>query len=165
MRIRPEQEQDGDVISKVTAQAFAGVKHSDQTEPAIVAALRDAKALSLSLIAEDGDEVIGHIAFSPVNIDGAADGWFGLGPLSVRPDRQGIGVGSALILQGLDHLRAQGAAGCVLLGDPAYYRRFGFESDSALLYRGAPPEYFMVISFGGAVPAGWVEYHRGFGNH
>ena len=165
MRIRTEQEQDCDVISKVTAQAFAAVKHSNKIESAIVVALRDAKALSLSLVAESRNEVIGHIALSPVTIGGAAIRWFALGPLSVRPDRQGIGVGGALIRQGLDHLRALGAAGCVLLGDPAYYRRFGFENDSALHYKDAPSKYFMMISFGGSVPVGRVEYHHSFGSH
>jgi len=165
MIIRAEQEQDRAAIAEVTAQAFAGVEHSDQTEPAIVAALRDAGALSVSLVAVDRDEVVGHVAFSPVTIDGADKNWFGLGPVSVRPDRQNAGVGSALIRQGLDILQAQGAAGCVLLGDPAYYRRFGFENDAGLRYEGAPPEYFMQLAFGDPAPAGRVDYHAGFGAH
>ncbi len=163
MIIRAEQAQDIAAIGDVTAQAFAGVAHSDQTEPAIVAALRDAGALSVSLVAVDRDEVVGHIAFSPVTIDREDSNWFGLGPVSVRPDRQGEGAGSALIRQGLDILKAQGAAGCVLLGDPAYYRRFGFENDAGLRYEGAPPEYFMRLAFDGAAPAGRVDYHAGFG--
>ncbi len=165
MMIRPEQEQDHDAIAAVIAQAFAEMEHSDQTEAAIVAALRNAGALSLSLVAQDGAQVIGHVAFSPVMIDGKNVGWFGLGPLSVHPDRQGGGVGGALIRQGLDQLQAQGAAGCVVLGDPGYYRRFGFENDSVLRYDGAPPEYFMRISFGASAPVGLVEYHSGFGSN
>ena len=165
MMIRPEEPRDHDVIAAVTAEAFAGVEHSDQTEPAIVAGLRDAAALSLSLVAEDGGVVIGHIAFSPVTIDGEHGGWFGLGPVSVRPDRQGCGVGGALIRQGLATLRAQGAAGCVVLGDPAYYRRFGFENDGALRYEGAPAEYFMRTGFGAGAPVGRVDYHAAFGSH
>ncbi len=163
--IRPEQEQDHDAIAAVITQAFAEMEHSDQTEAAIVAALRNAGALSLSLVAEDEAQVIGHVAFSPVTIDGKNVGWFGLGPLSVHPDRQGGGVGGALIRQGLDQLQAQGAAGCVVLGDPGYYRRFGFENDSVLHYDGAPPEYFMRISFGASAPVGRVEYHSGFDSH
>jgi len=163
MLIRAEQERDRDAIAEVTARAFAGVEHSDGSEPAIVAALRAAGALSVSLVAVDRDEVIGHLALSPVGIGGEDRGWFGLGPVSVRPDCQGAGVGSALIRRGLDLLRKQGAAGCVVLGHPAYYRRFGFETDSALRYEGAPPEYFMRITFGGSAPAGRVEYHPGFG--
>lgn len=165
MIIRPEQEQDHDAIAAVTTQAFAALEHSDQTEVAIVAALRCAGALSLSLVAQDGALVIGHVAFSPVTIDGKSVCWFGLGPVSVHPDRQGGGVGGALIRQGLDQLRSLGADGCVVLGDPGYYRRFGFENDRDLRYDGAPPEYFMRISFGASTRVGRVEYHSGFYGH
>lgn len=163
MMIRQEQEQDCDAVKQVTADAFALMEHSNQTELAIIAALRDAGALTISLVATDGDEIIGHVAFSPVTIDGEDHRWFGLGPVSVRPDLQGRGIGSALIRQGLNELRAQGAAGCVLLGNPGYYRRFGFENDPDLRYPGAPPEYFMRLTFGGSDPAGQVEYHAAFG--
>lgn len=162
MIIRQEQMRDYDAIKQVTALAFASIEHSNQTEPAIIAALRDAGALTMSLVATDGDEVIGHLAFSPVTINGEDCNWFGLGPVSVRPDLQGQGIGGALIRRGLDELRAQGAAGCVLLGDPRYYCRFGFENDPDLRYRGAPPEYFMRLTFGSNDPAGLVEYHAAF---
>jgi len=162
MKIRPEEVADHAAIAELTAQAFAPVEHSNQTEPAIIAGLRAAGALSLSLVAEDQGELIGHVAFSPVTIGGRDLGWFGLGPVSVHPDRQHRGVGGALIRAGLDRLRAQGAAGCVLLGEPAYYRRFGFENDDALRYEGAPSEYFMRLSFGRDVPAGAVDYHAAF---
>jgi len=162
MIIRPEQEQDHDAIAAVTTQAFAELEHSDQTEAAIVAALRRAGALSLSLVAQDGTLVIGHVAFSPVMIDGTNVRWFGLGPVSVHPGRQGGGIGGALIRHGLDQLRALRADGCVVLGDPAYYRRFGFENDQHLRYDGAPPEYFMRICFGASARAGRVEYHSAF---
>lgn len=163
MMIRQEQEQDHDAVKQVTADAFALREHSNQTEPAIIAALRDAGALTISLVATDGDEIVGHVAFSPVTIDGEDHRWFGLGPVSVRPDLQGRGIGDALIRQGLNELRAQGAAGCVLLGNPGYYRRFGFENDPDLRYPGAPPEYFMRLTFGGSDPTGQVEYHAAFG--
>lgn len=162
MNIRQEQERDYDAIRQVTADAFALAEYSNHKEPAIIAALRDAGALTVSLVAEDGGEVVGHIAFSPVTIDGEDHRWFGLGPVSVRPDRQGDGIGRALIRQGLNDLHAQGAAGCVLLGYPDYYRRFGFENDPALRFQGAPPEYFMRLTFGGFVPVGQVEYHAAF---
>ncbi|MFC3213029.1 GNAT family N-acetyltransferase [Novosphingobium panipatense] len=163
MMIRQEQEQDRDAIKQVTADAFALVEHSNQTEPAIIAALRDAGALTISLVAAEGDEIIGHVAFSPVTIDGENRKWFGLGPVSVRPDLQGRGIGGALIRQGLEELRAQGAAGCVLLGNPGYYRRFGFENDPGLRYPDAPPEYFMRLTFEGSDPTGEIAYHAAFG--
>ncbi|WP_380875537.1 GCN5 family N-acetyltransferase [Sphingomonas sp. DBB INV C78] len=163
MIIRQEQARDRDAIARVTAGAFAAVEHSDQTEPAIIAALREAGALTLSLVAVEGGEIVGHVAFSAVTIDGADKGWFGLGPVSVRPDRQGGGIGSALIRAGLDELRERGAAGCVLLGEPDYYRRFGFEQDAALRYEGAPAEYFMRLVLAGPAATGRVDYHPAFG--
>lgn len=68
-----------------------------------------------------------------------------------------------MIRDGLERLCALGAAGCVLLGDPGYYGRFGFERDARLWYDGAPPEYFMRLSLtGGDVPIGRVEYAPAF---
>src|SRR5690606_20299677 len=115
-------------VGALTAAAFAGVPYASGTEPAIIAALRAAGALRLSLVAAEGQELLGHVAFSPVIIGGRDRGWLGLGPLSVRPDRQRRGIGSALVRTGLERLRRDGAGGCVLLGDPAYYRRFGFRA-------------------------------------
>ncbi|WP_134726127.1 GNAT family N-acetyltransferase [Paracoccus luteus] len=163
MIIRPEQANDQDAIASIVAAAFAQAAHSRQTEPAIIAALRDAGALTLSLVAVGAGEIVGHAAFSPVMIDGRDVGWHGLGPLAVRPDRQGQGIGAALVREGLDRLRASGAAGCVVLGEPDYYRRFGFRNDDALRYEGAPAAYFMSLSFTGHSPDGRVEYHPGFG--
>jgi len=162
MMIRKEQEGDHSAIAKVTAQAFAGLEHSDQTEPEIIARLRTAGALTISLVAVEGDTVVGHVAFSPITIDGADKGWFGLGPVSVRPDHQQLGIGSALIRMGLAQLCSQGAAGCVVLGDPAYYCRFGFERDDGLRYYGAPSEYFMRLNFAAEVPTGRVDYAPAF---
>lgn len=162
MLIRPEQPEDTDAIRALTTEAFASAPHSSGTEAAIVDALRAAGALTLSLVAIEGNEIVGHVAFSPVTIDGAERGWFGLGPVSVRPGRQRGGIGSNLIREGLQRLRAMGAAGCVLLGDPGYYGRFGFAADPALVLEGVPPEYFMPLGFGAEVPAGTVRYHAAF---
>lgn len=163
MNIRPEQNGDRSAISNLTARAFAGIEHSDQSEPQIIDRLRAAGGLSLSLVAVEAKDLIGHVAFSSVMIDGDDKGWFGLGPVSVAPERQGVGVGSALILDGLDRLRFNGAAGCVVLGDPGYYMRFGFERSDDLRYEGAPTEYFMSLTFGRhARPSGQVDYHPAF---
>ncbi|MGX5736460.1 GNAT family N-acetyltransferase [Bosea thiooxidans] len=166
MPIRAEQPGDIDAIRALTTEAFATAPHRSGTEAAIVDGLRAAGALTLSLVAVAGDgtdaALLGHVAFSPVTIDGADRGWFGLGPVSVRPGRQRGGIGSALIREGLRRLRASGAGGCVLLGDPAYYGRFGFAADPALVLEGVPPEYFMRLAFGGDVPAGTVRYHAAF---
>ncbi len=163
MIIRKEQEGDQAAIADITARAFRGVEYSDQTEPAIIERLRAAGTLTLSLVAIDHDLIVGHIAFSPVTIDGKSCGWFGLGPVSVDPDHQGQKIGSALIMCGIEKMRSEGASGCVLLGDPAYYNRFGFEADERLRYEGAPPEYFMRLNLTDSnTPMGRVEYHPAF---
>ncbi|WP_188064283.1 GNAT family N-acetyltransferase [Sphingobium sp. KCTC 72723] len=163
MLIRDEQEGDHTAIANVTARAFEGAAHSDQSEPAIIERLRAANALTISLVAVEDAALVGHIAFSPVTIDGTQSKWFGLGPVSVEPAHQSSGMGSALIRKGLEQLRLQGAAGCVVLGDPAYYSRFGFERDDALRYEGAPPEYFMRLNLTiEKTPTGRVDYAPAF---
>lgn len=165
MIIRDEAPADISTIRVLTEAAFRHAEHSSQTEGAIVDALRAAGALTLSLVAEQDGEIVGHIAFSPVLIDGKDPGWFGLGPVSVWPHLQRGGIGSALIGEGLEQLRQRGAMGCVLLGDPDYYRRFGFSSDHALHYGDVPPEYFQSLVLSGEPCAGEVSYHEGFDAH
>ncbi len=162
MITRRENEGDADPIHDVTAAAFQGKPYSSGTEAHIVDALRAAGALTISLVAEDHDEIVGHIAFSPVTINGQAGRWYGLGPVSVLPLWQRRGIGSALIQGGLAQLRDLGAEGCVVLGDPAYYGRFGFTSDPALRYRDVDPSHFQRLSFTGVTPAGAVEFHPAF---
>mgnify|MGYP001413824289 FL=1 len=163
MLIREEREDDLVAIAEVTASAFADLAHSDQTEHEILDRLRAAGALAISLVAIEADALIGHVAFSPVTISGLHNRWFGLGPVSVHPRHQRRGVGSALIRRGIEQLRSRGAAGCVVLGDPAYYYRFGFEHDPGLRFEGAPPEYFMRLNLAAAEPpTGTVEYAPAF---
>ena len=147
----------------VITSAFLEAEHSDRNEAKIVERLRDAAALTVSLVATDDDRIIGHVAFSPVTVDGRSDGWFGLGPVAVVPDRQGHGIGSALIEAGLDQLRVRGSRGCVVLGEPAYYGRFGFVHDANLSLAGVPAEYFQSLLFNEQPCAGLVEYHPAFG--
>jgi predicted N-acetyltransferase YhbS len=80
----------------------------------------------------------------------------------VLPDRQNAGIGSKLIREGLKQLKLSGARGCVVLGDPAYYQRFGFMPHPGLNYTDVPPEYFQALSFVGDLPTGSVAYHDGF---
>jgi putative acetyltransferase len=162
MIIRPERDVDRAAISAVTEAAFAGHPHSDQTEPLIIDRLRADGALSLSLVAEEAGEVIGHVAFSPVTITPAAAGWYGLGPVSVRPDGQGGGVGSELIRRGLEMLRDAGANGCVVVGEPEFYVKFGFRSEPGLVFPGCAPQYFMALALSGAMVSGTVAYHPAF---
>ncbi|AWC22449.1 putative acetyltransferase [Aminobacter sp. MSH1] len=162
MKIRAERPEDVDTIRSLTRAAFADAPHSSQTEAAIVDALRDAGALTLSLVAEDDGEILGHVAFSPVTIGGKDLGWYGLGPVSVWPDRQGRGTGQSLIRHGLEALRQLGAKGCVLVGDPAYYSRFAFVADPDLTYGDIPSEYVQRLAFCDEVPSGEVAFHEGF---
>lgn len=118
---------------------------------------------SLSLVTVKDGEIVGHVAFSPITISGEATKWYGLGPVSVWPDQQSKGIGQALIIAGLNRLRGMHAQGCVVLGDPAYYGRFGFVSDPELWYSDVPPEYFQRLSFAEITPKGEVKYHSEFG--
>jgi putative acetyltransferase len=162
MDLRDEKPADIAAIRALTTRAFQDATHSSGTEAEIVDALRAGGALAVSLVAAEDDTVLGHVAFSPVTIDGRHRGWFGLGPVSVLPERQGEGIGATLIRTGLDRLAAIGAAGCVVLGEPSYYGRFGFVADPALTYPGAPAEYFMRLVLSGDAPRGEVAYHAAF---
>ncbi len=145
--IRQEGESDIERISEVTRAAFENHPYSRQTEQFIIIALRDAKALTLSLVAEADKKIVGHIAFSPVAISDGRSGWFGMGPLSVLPEWQKLGIGKSLVREGLSGLRALGAKGCLLVGDPGYYTQFGFRSPTKLVLDGVPKENFLALAF------------------
>ncbi|WP_201026107.1 GNAT family N-acetyltransferase [Mastigocoleus testarum] len=95
--IRNESASDFEAISAVTKAAFENHPHSNNTEQFIVNALRSANALTVSLVAEVGGKVVGHIAFSPVNISDDSQNWYGLGPISVLPEFQKQGIGKSLL--------------------------------------------------------------------
>ena len=139
--VRPEADDDAAAIGVATVSAFTTSRHGYQGEAELVQRLRDAGDLALSLVVE-ADGVIGHVAFSPVTISDGSCGWLGLAPLSVMPEWQGRGIGAALVAAGLARLKEQGANGCVVLGDPGYYGRFGFRHDPALAYSGPPARLF-----------------------
>lgn len=162
MQIRAELPDDAQAIEQVTIQAFKDAPHSDHTEQFIVRALRAAGALALSLVAEIDGQIVGHVAVSTVTISDGSKDWFGLGPLSVLPEKQQQGIGSALMQAAIGTLRTQYAQGCVLLGEPHYYRRFGFRAVPSLVLPGVPAGYFQALSFAGSTPQGEVSYHRAF---
>lgn len=160
--IRLERPGDIAAITRVTEHAFRSHPHSDQTEHFIIMALRRAGALSVSLVAERDAQVVGHIAFSPVEISDRSEDWYGLGPVAVLPELQHQGIGKALINSGLSALRALSARGCVVLGEPGYYERFGFKSRPECVFEGVPQEYFQSLSFGQHSAVGNVSYHEAF---
>jgi putative acetyltransferase len=160
--IRSETQADAGAITAVTVAAFKTLAVSNQTEQFIIAALRLAKALTLSLVAEVDGKVIGHSAFSPVTISDGTRNWYGLGPVSVLPEYQRQGIGKALIREGLSRLKEMQARGCCLVGHPDYYRKLGFENMPGLRSAGVPAEVFFALSFDGHVPQGTVTFHDAF---
>ena len=162
MLIRDERADDASAICEVTVAAFATLDISAHTEQFIIEALRAAGALAVSLVAEVDGRVVGDIAFSPVRIADGAEGWYGLGPVSVLPAYQRRGIGKALIQEGLSRLRALGARGCCLAGHPAYYGRFGFQNVAAVTIPGVPAEACFALSFDGRFPQGEVAFHEAF---
>lgn len=162
IEIRSELPSDVTAIEAVTVAAFLNAPHASHTEQFIVNVLRQAGMLSVSLVAEDNGEIVGHVAISPISISDGSRGWYILGPISVVPDRQGLGIGSQLVKQALAELCKLAAAGCVLVGNPNYYGRFGFKSEPSLVLPDVPPEYFQAISFGTEVPTGIVTCHEAF---
>ena len=160
--IRSETDADVSAITEVTVAAFKTLEISNHTEQFIIAALRDAKALSVSLVAELVGRVIGHIAFSPVSISDGTRDWYGLGPVSVLPEHQRKGIGKALIKEGLSRLKDMNAQGCCLVGHPDYYKKFGFDNIPGLVHEGVPQEVFFALSFDGKTPQGTVTFHEGF---
>jgi putative acetyltransferase len=119
--IRPETPADRAAIRAVHRTSFP-----TGAEARLVDALRESGRLRLSLVAVDQDRVVGHVAFSPVTLAGAGDG-AGLAPVAVLPEHRRRGIADQLIREGLDELGLAGCGFVVVLGDPGYYRRFGFE--------------------------------------
>jgi putative acetyltransferase len=149
-------------VTEVTVAAFRALEISNHTEQLIIKALRVAKALTVSVVAELDGRVIGHIAFSPLSISDGTRNWYGLGPVSVLPEYQRQGIGKTLIREGLSRLKDMNAQGCCLVGHPDYYRKFGFTNIPGLAHVGVPQEVFFALSFGGHTPQGTVTFHEGF---
>jgi putative acetyltransferase len=147
IRVRREQPGDEKAIFDVTFRAFG-----QETEPMLVDRLRINCPEGLSLVAEDDENIIGHILFTPARIENGTDSTSGMGlaPLAVLPSRQRQGVGSALVRAGLAQLRTAGVLFVVVLGHPGYYPRFGFEkasqSEIRCEYDQVPDEAFMVLT-------------------
>ena len=153
VEIREESGADAPAIRFVHQQAFGG-----DIEPRLVDMLRESGRVALSLVAVVADKVVGHVLFSPVNIDmpSADSRWAALGPIGVLPDYQGQGIGSRLVRKGLAGCRHIGCDGVVLLGEPAYYSRFGFvrASEHGLTSEyGAGPEFQAIKLTPGALGA------------
>ncbi|WP_341917182.1 N-acetyltransferase [Polaromonas sp. YR568] len=164
MIVRAEESQDQQAVRSVNLAAFETAAESN-----LVDALRQQARPLVSLVAQDGEEVVGHIMFSPVSLEGHAElSLMGLAPMAVLPAHQRKGVGSALVRAGLKRCRALGVGAVVVLGHPSYYPRFGFQPSvrfGIVSEYDAPPEAFMVLELqpgylGGA--SGTVKFHAAF---
>jgi len=160
--IRNETDADVGAITEVTIAAFKTLEISNHTEQFIIEALRTAKALTVSLVADVDGRVVGYIAFSPVSISDGTENWYGLGPVSVLPEYQRKGIGKALIREGLSRLKRLNSQGCCVVGHPDYYRKLGFQNTPGLVHEGIPQEVFLAMSFDGQIPQGNVTFHEGF---
>ena len=157
--IRPENISDHELIYDLTKRAFANMPFAGGDEQDLVNALRAANALSISLVAEVEGRLAGHIAFSPAYAADGTKGYYALGPVSVEPDLQKQAIGSALIRYGIGLLRDRGAAACILTGNPAFYRRFGFEGTPQSAPENVPKEYFMILPLGKSGNHGVIDFH------
>lgn len=131
--IRAATAADAGAVDTVIRAAFAGTDFGHQGEAELVRMIEaDGDAL-VSLVAERCGDIVGHVLFSRMDVvaDGGAVAAAGLAPVSVAPDCQGQGVGTALIRAGLDVLREQGVAMCFVLGHEDYYPRFGYSAELA----------------------------------
>ena len=168
MEIRPERPEDRDRSLEIEQLAFG----SDE-EVAIVEGVRDDVG-SFALVAELDGELVGHVQLSRAWI--GENAVLALGPIGVLPDRQGHGIGSALMWAALEAAKANGQAAVILLGSQAFYPRFGFEPASGLGWRnpftGVQPdgfvireEDFMVAVLNGRARdfSGEVRWHPAFG--
>jgi putative acetyltransferase len=152
--IRPERPEDTTAIRQVNEQAFG---RSDEAN--LVDTLRTRGKAVLSLVAVEGDRIVGHIFFSPVTIesDDRLVLAVGLAPMAVVPERQRHGIGSQLVNAGLEECRNAGYHYVVVLGHPTYYPRFGFVPASRYGLTSeyaVPDEAFMVLAWRGGV---WGE--------
>lgn len=154
LTLREEGAGDGAAIGRVLEAAFGG-----PAEALLVEDLRTSGSLALSLVAERAGALVGHVALSHVTTPdcGTSPRGLGLAPLAVAPQEQRRGVGAALVRRALELAREDGAAFVVLLGDPAYYARFGFVPAGSAGLRcvyDAPPEAFQVLELAPGALAG-----------
>jgi putative acetyltransferase len=162
LTFRLETPADVDVINDLTTRAFAPMSFSDGTEPQVIKRLRERQELTLSLLAvNDAGRILGHVAFSPVQIPGLSK-WYGLGPISVEPAHQRKGIGRAMVTKAIRDLRKIGARGITLIGNPAVYGPMGFVSHGHLTHGDLPPHLVQHMTLSGDDPAGELRFSPAF---
>ena len=161
--IREERSGDEAAIRALTERAFAGHPYSDGTEADVIERLRRDGDLLASLVAVQGEALIGQASYSAARLSNREQGWMVLGPMAVAPEWQGRGVGRALVEAGEAAMMARGAKGITVLGDPELYARFGFRRNTPMRLDGELGEYLQVKSFGAPIPAASITYAPAFG--
>jgi putative acetyltransferase len=159
MRIGSETAADRDAIRQIHRAAFPGADEAD-----LVERLRRDGDLVLTLVARDG-EAVGHVAFSRITLAGSTLKATALAPLAVLPDRQGAGIGTALVRQGLNYLRATREDLVLVLGEPGFYGRFGFSAQAARAFEtpyDGPALQSLALSPAGRGATGPVRYAGAF---
>ena len=166
MQIRKERAEDIEGVRRVNVSAF-----DTAAEANLVDALRDQAQPTISLVADDHGEIVGHIMFSPVTLIGHPDlKIMGLAPMAVLPEQQRKGIGTRLVLSGLEECEKLNFGAVVVLGYPEYYPRFGFVPSSRYgidCEYEVPEDVFMVKELregylSGAT--GLITYHAAFSN-
>lgn len=164
MIVRNETPADAAAIHRVNELGFGS-----PAEAELVDALRDAARPFISLVAEDEGEIVGHICFTPVTVEGSSAAVAGLAPMAALPGRQKQGIGSRLVEAGLEQCRRAGFGMVVVLGHAEYYPRFGFRPASSFGLKSeyeVPDPVFMALELTpGAANGvhGLVRYHEAFG--
>jgi putative acetyltransferase len=150
IEIRKEEPKDQESVHHLNLAAF-----ENGPEATIVDKLRDSCENYLAFVAVEDGNIVGHILFTPVTVDGCAAVGMGLAPMAVLLSHQRKGIGSQLVRHGLEHLRQSGCPFVIVIGHPEYYPRFGFELASKYRlvsqWEGVPDEAFMVVVFEGDV--------------
>ena len=162
IEIRRERSGDEAAIYLVTEAAFQGRPYAGGDEQDLVNRLRKLGQISLSLVAVDCEDLVGQVTFSPVTLSDGSRPWFGLGPISVTPDRQDEGIGGQLIWAGLDEIDCRGALGCVLTGNPIYYQRFGFQPSPRNVPEEESAEFFQIKLMKAVRAEGTFAFHPAF---
>jgi putative acetyltransferase len=164
MQIRPEEKSDEAAVFGINAAAFP-----TDAEAKLVDSLRLAANPYVSLVAEDDQELVGHILFTPVRLEPFDDlHLMGLAPMAVSPSQQRSGIGTALVKAGLESCKALGIGAVAVLGHPEYYPRFGFRPSSQFGIKSeydVPEDVFMLLELSPDYlqgKEGIIKYHAAF---
>lgn len=145
--IRKEHCNDYQRIEFVAKQAFEAMPSSAGKASTIPQKLRESPPFTFALVAEYKQQIIAHIVISSVQVNDHPNNIFSISSLVVLPEFQGKGIGSKLVKVALSKLAKRKAQCCVLVGDPKFYSRLGFNVENSLTYQGGPEENFQSFYF------------------